>query len=125
MIEGLEGTEVILVEVAPNQNCDPVDLRIFNDIEAPRQVSAVRLERQAGCPAWYDVVGWTPENAPCSALAYKVDDSGDGTAILMCGGSAGLRLRPSGSTGPWHLNVLEQWGEPFLIVGDLSDIRHG
>ena len=92
-------------------------------MDAPQAVAAVRLERQAGAPAWYAVTGWTAAGTPCQAYTQKVDDSGDGTAFLLYGGNAGVRLRPVEISGPWQLDDPQQWGEPFLIIGDTGDLK--
>ncbi|MBI4342187.1 MAG: hypothetical protein HY599_02330 [Candidatus Omnitrophica bacterium] len=114
---------MIVIEIADNPNCSPVDLRVFHDLDAPQAVGAVRLERQTGVPAWYAVTGWTAAGTSCPAYAQKVDDSGDGTAFLLHGGDAGVRLRPLAVQGPWRMEDPQQWGEPFLILGDPSDLQ--
>lgn len=114
---------MVLIEIPDNPNCAAVDTRLFHDLSPAHPVAQVRLERQPGVPEWHDVTGWTTSGSPCAALAQKVDDSGDGVAVLVYGGDAGLRLRPAGSDGPWALAQPAQWGEPFLIVGDPDDVR--
>ena len=114
---------MVSIEIADNPNCAPVDLRVFHDLEPPHPAAQVRLERHPGAPEWYALTGWTAEGHPCPALIQKVDDSGDGTAFLVYGGDAGLRLQPVASREPWGLGHPEQWGEPFLIVSDAQDIR--
>ena len=109
---------MVIVEVPPNPNCEPADLRVFHDVEAARPVHRVCLERTSGRPAWYDVTGWTADSRPCQALARRVDDSGEGLALLVTGGDAGLRLRPSGAQGVWRLDDAQQWGLPFLLLAD-------
>ena len=107
---------MVVIEIAQNTNCEPVDLRVFHDLEPARWVHQVYLERQPGQPAWYEVTGWTAESTPCQAVAQRVDDSGDGVALLIRGGEAGLRLRRADNARPWQLGDSEQWGEPFLII---------
>ena len=117
---------MIAIEIAHNSNCPQAELRVFHDLDAPRAVAAVRLERKPGAPAWYAVTGWTVDGAkgrPSAALAQKVDDSGDGTAFLLYGGDGGVRLRPIEDRGPWRLDDPRQWGEPFLIIGDREDLK--
>ena len=114
---------MVLIDIADNPNCTPVELRVFHDLEPPRSVSQVRLERRPGAVGWYAVTGWTAANCPCPAFMQKVDDSGDGTAFLLYGGDAGLRLQPVEAQEPWRVDHPCQWGEPFLIIGDRQDIR--
>jgi len=115
---------MILIEIPPNPNCMGVDTRVFHDLAPPQQVSQVRLERQAGRVQWYDITGWTAAGMPCPAMIQKVDDSGEGVAFLVYGGSAGLRLKPAGEGQPWRPDDSKQWGEPFLLVSDPSEV-HG
>ena len=114
---------MVIVEILENLNCAAVDARVFHDLETPRRVSQVRLARQEGAVCWHDVTGWTTAGTPCPAMIQKVDDSGEGVAFLIYGGDAGLRLRPSEQTTPWQLGEPHQWGEPYLLVGDMSDVH--
>lgn len=109
---------MVIIEVFPNANCEPVDLRVFNDVEAPRPVNQVCLERQPGQPEWFEVTGWSAAQQPCPALAQRVDDSGEGLAILVYGGESGLRLRPAGSKASWRLDDSKQWGAAFLLMAN-------
>lgn len=114
---------MLLIEIPPNPNCPGVETRIFHDVAPPQPVSHVRLERQPGHPAWYEVTGWTTSGTPCPAVAQKVDDSGEGVAFLVYGGDAGLRFKSARHPVPWRLDDAAQWGEPFLLVADLSDVK--
>jgi len=98
-----------------------MDMRVFQGLERPRVVEQVRLELKTGHPKWFEVVGWTERSGPCIAYAQKIDDSGEGTAFLIHGGSAGLRLRPAETKTPWSETAPDQWGEPILIVADPKD----
>ena len=124
---------MILIEISDNPNCDATE-RVFHDVEPLRPASQVRLtrpgdsnglagERHGGPDRWFEVTGWTIEGNPCPARLHKVDDSGDGVAYLLSGGNAGLRLRPAGDPASWRSDAPQQWGEPFLIIGDRADIR--
>ncbi|MBI4353852.1 MAG: hypothetical protein HY595_01305 [Candidatus Omnitrophica bacterium] len=97
-------------------------MRVFNDLEPPRQVSRVHLEREAGMPTWCLITGWTLTNTPCEASARKVDDSGEGVTTLVSGGDAGLRLQPVEGATAWRLDDSRQWGAPFLLIGDPHDL---
>ena len=116
-----------IIEIPDNPNCVSTD-RVFHELEPPRPVVRVRLTRRASFAdaseslAWCDVTGWTADGRTCPALIQKIDDSGDGVAFLLYGGDGGLRFRPAGSSMPWRLNQTDQWGEPFVIVTELSDV---
>ena len=113
---------MIAIEIPPNPNCEAVELRIFHDLEPPRVVSRVRLERH-GSPQWCRVTGWTLQGDRCPALGRKVDDSGEGVVLLVSGGEAGLRLQPADYQDPWRLDHPAQWGAPFLLLADAQDVR--
>ena len=113
---------MIIIEIPPNPNCDAVDMCVFHDLTPPRLVSQVRLEREQGVAQWYEVTGWTTSGTTQSALAQKVDDSGEGVALLIHGGDAGLRFRPAGSQTAWQLRHAEQWGTPFILTTDAADV---
>jgi len=114
---------MITLEILDNPNCPSVDLRVFHDLEPPQPAVQVKLAREGQASEWYDVTGWNQAVGPCPAWIQKVDDSGDGVAFLLYGGDAGLRLRPASSREPWRTGTTQQWGEPFLIIGDRADIR--
>ena len=115
---------MLILEIPDNPNCEPVDLRIFNDVEGPRRVRELCVAPFGQQPSWHEVTGWTAEGTPCPALARRVDDSGEGLAVLVYGGSGGLRFRPAGSRQPWRLDDPQQWGLPFLLTTDTQDLRY-
>lgn len=115
---------MVVIEIPPNPNCEPVDMRVFNDVEGPRSVRQLMIAPPTGQPAWYEVTGWTAEGTPCPALARRVEDSGEGLAVLVYGGTGGLRFRPAGSRQPWTLDDPAQWGLPFLLTTDTQDLRY-
>jgi hypothetical protein len=115
---------MLVIDIPSNPNCAPADLRIFNDLEPARAVRQVRLSLDgAEADRWYDVTGWSASGAPVPALARKVDDSGDGVALLVSGGDAGLRLRPAGDEAAWRLDDASQRGVPFLLIAEAGDLR--
>lgn len=117
---------MLAIDIPPNPNCSSVDLRVFHDLEPPRPVDQVRLVPDgAEAAQWYAVTGWSSAGTGVPALARKVDDSGDGVALLVSGGDAGLRLQPADSHSPWRLDDTAQHGAPFLLVPDVSDLRFG
>lgn len=114
---------MVVIEIPPNSNCDAVEMRVFHDLEPPRPVSRVRVNRGDGVSEWYEVTGWTVDGQPAPALAQKVDDSGEGVITLIHGGSAGLRLRAVGHAGPWRWDDPQQWGLAFILMSDQADMR--
>lgn len=142
---------MLTLEIAPNPNCDAVELRVFHDLESPQPVTHVRLvpppiaaaEGSAvhgtgpvrpatggemghdtpGHPQWYALIGWTLIGRSCQAVARRVDDSGEGVVLLVSGGDAGLRLQPECRQATWQLTDTQQFGLPFLLIGDPQDLR--
>ena len=122
---------MVTIEVSENSNCEASELRVFHDVEAPKAVSQVCLERSPNQPEWYEITGWTTAGQPCTAFAQCVDDSGEGLAILVHGGTAGLRIKPAGSKQAWSLQDPQQWGAPFFLIANdgesvvYSEVAHG
>ena len=117
---------MILVEVLPNPNCDPVDQRVFVNSCEPSPVKRVRLSPPGTAnapPNWYEITGWTADGKPVAAQAAKVEDSGSGTVTLVFGGDGGLRLRPAGSKSAWSPQAKDQYGVPFLLLEEESDVE--
>ena len=116
---------MLVIEIPPNPNCEAVEMRVFHDLEPPRPITHVRIEPPSGGGAaqWCAVTGWTLGGTACPALARKVDDSGEGVVLLVCGGDAGLRLQPAERVAPWRLERSEQWGTPFLLLSEAGDVK--
>ena len=114
---------MVVIEIPQNPNCETVDMRVFHDLEPPRPVTQVRLERERGVLQWYEVVAWTLAGTAEQAHAQKVDDSGEGVAFLIYGGDAGIRLRPAGNSQAWQLDHPKQMGLPFIITTDVADLK--
>ena len=113
---------MVLIDIPDNPNCAGTE-RVFHELEGPRAVAQVRVERSAGGARWYEVTGWSPDSRPVPAWIQKVDDSGDGVAFLLHGGQSGVRLRPAASPRPWHLEDPEQWGTAVMLFADPEDVR--
>lgn len=112
---------MVVIEVEENANCEPMDMRVFHDLEPAKALLKVRLEKQLGEYGWYEVVSWDKHHKPGPARVQKVDDSGDGVAYLISGSDYGVRLRPEEEPKDWKLDEATQWGEPLLLLGDPED----
>jgi hypothetical protein len=44
-----------------------------------------------------------------------VEESGDGVALLIYGGSGGVRMKPLEDETQWDPGSLKQWGETHLV----------
>jgi hypothetical protein len=103
----------VYIEIEENPNCPAMAGQVFQPREAGREITHVRVER-SGEEQWYEVTGLDQGEQPCPAIAYLIDDSGDGACYLVTGGAWGLRLHSGDS----------RFGEPYLLLsGDGRDLR--
>lgn len=104
------------VDVEGGGNSDLSMVRMFDAMEAPRQVTTIAAAmRPDGWEGPSMVTGWSSDG-PCPAYAVRVMDSGDGSVLLVYGGDEGIRLRPAKTESDWDLEDHEQWGEPCLLL---------
>lgn len=119
MVDSLYSIElpamIITVEVDASENCPFSFMRGFDAREDPRPVSRVRAVGPDDVENLYEVTGWS-EAGPVPAYAVVVEDSGDGTALLVYGGDEGVRLRPESSPEEWSLDSADQWGDALLLL---------
>ena len=88
---------------------------IFRDISLPRELycikSPVNGEEQP-----VQITGWDAEsNTSCPAYACKVEESGDGVALLIYGGSGGVRMKSLEDETQWDTGSSSQWGDTHLV----------
>jgi hypothetical protein len=113
----------MLLRVDENANCEAVEGRVFSERTQPQPITAV-LRTRGGQEVWCPIVAWNEATPAGSALACKVDDSGEGTCYLIYGGTSGLRLKTPDCDHSWSLHDPHQWGEPFLLLPpDGADLR--
>jgi hypothetical protein len=105
----------IEVEVEAGDNCDFSFTRIYISIKDPKLVTRVQAPSLRGEIDHFVVTGWSAEG-PTQARLATVDDSGEGTVLLVYGGDEGIRLRPAGSNDQWSLDAPNQWAEPCLLL---------
>ncbi len=114
----------ISLDVEENDNCPGLPLMTYQKLGLPTGVTKVRI---AG-PHWPEelhlVTGWQSEDggAPCPAYYVRVSDSGAGSAYLLYGGDWGIRLKRESRDEDWSIESPDQWGEPWLLLGEESDI---
>jgi hypothetical protein len=113
------------VEVDSSPNCDTSVFLRFREQGPSRAVSEVRLYERVSTGEWCAVTGLQGDgpDALCPARAQPVEDSGAGMVYLVWGGLWGIRLKPVSLEEPWNLDSPRQWGEPYLLLADLRDIR--
>lgn len=106
------------IDVEAGENCDYSLQRVYSAANESVAITQIEAPGPRGEETLYDVVGWSAEG-PVTAYAATVEDSGEGRALLIYGGSDGIRLRPADSSEPWSLDDPGQIGEPCLLL-DLS-----
>ena len=106
---------LLVIEVEDSENSLFGVTRSFQTMEDPRPVSRVTTYGPDGSEGTFEVVSWSADGLG-TAFAALVDDSGEGSALLLYGGDEGIRLRPDGSTTDWSFEEPSQWGEPFLLL---------
>ena len=116
----------MIVEVESNDNCETSFFARFKEVGAARPVVQVRLYDRNPTGEWCWVTGWSDnEQAPtCPAYVQLIEDSGAGLAYLVYGGIYGLRFRPLQCEEPWSLQSPHQWGEAYLSLADVRDVRY-
>jgi hypothetical protein len=116
----------VFIDVEEGENCPYSMQLVFSALDGSRDVRQVRLYHESDLGALYDVVAWdNADNAPSAALGAAVEDSGEGRAYLIHGGSGGLRFRPASSGAAWDLAEVDQWGRSHLLLSNLGDIVWG
>src|SRR5262249_21427616 len=112
----------MLLNIDDNPNCGLMEPRVFQERSDPRPLTHV-LRQRGDVEVWCPIVSWEEGN-PTSALARKVDDSGEGTCYLVYGGRCGIRLKDPSCHDAWSIQDPHQWGEPFLLLpANGADLR--
>jgi hypothetical protein len=115
---------MIIIEIERNPNVDRECCVVYSDSGPSRELRALEY-RRGDTREWAEVAGWDAEaNSPCSAYVCPISDSGDGTALLVYGGSGGVRLKPMGDPSPWSTSDPRQWGELFLVYPLSAQFRY-
>ncbi len=115
----------MFLEVEENPNCKGMDMMRFKELGPARRLVQVRLNDRIPEGEWYWITGWanTQDDPHCPAYGRPIEDSGIGMAYLVYGGNCGIRLKPVNITEEWDLNSPHQWGEPYLVLTSLQDLR--
>ncbi|MFQ5482088.1 MAG: hypothetical protein ACE5ER_04960 [Nitrospinaceae bacterium] len=105
----------MFLDIEAGLNVDHDFSMLYREVEPPREVVQIRCRvREQDVPV--QVTGWDNlENRPCPAQACRVEESGDGVALLIFGGSGGLRLKELEDDRPWDVHAEGQWPETHLV----------
>ena len=114
----------LYIEVEENENCEYMPLLIYEARADEMPVKKVRLFDSDRPDGSYQVTGWTSDRSgtPCIAKYAPVSDSGQAVVHLVWGGDWGIRLKPDDSEEAWDIDSPNQWGEPYLMLTDETDI---
>ena len=125
--QGQETGEIVFLEIENNPNFDGSYFLRFHEMGPARLVTHVKSYDRLSRGEWCEVTGWSddPDSPQVPAYAQAVEDSGAGASFLVFGGNWGIRLRPEQLLGPWDLYDTQQWGEGYLLIGDIRDLRFG
>lgn len=105
----------MFIDVDANANAERGFNMVFRDISAPRKLYCIKyLVKGEEQPV--QITGWDADtNTPCPAYACKVEESGDGVALLIYGGSGGVRMKFLEDETQWNIGSSNQWGESHLV----------
>lgn len=105
----------MFLEIESNPNVERSFDMVYRDISPTRELYCIKYKIN-GEDLPVQITGWNAEtNSPCSAYACKIEESGDGTAMLIFGGSGGVRMKLLEDESPWDIKSNQQWGDTHLV----------
>ena len=105
----------VFVEVDSNTNTDRTFNMVFRNISLPRELYCIKYPVN-GEEQPVQITGWDADsNTSCPAYACKVEESGDGVALLIYGGSGGVRMKSLEDETQWDTGSSSQWGDTHLV----------
>ncbi len=112
----------MFIDVESNPNTETSFNMVFRDVSQKREAFCIK-HRVDTEDQPVQVTGWDAEtNSPCPAFACKVEESGDGIALLIYGGSGGIRMKLLEDESPWDSASPTQWGDTHLVYPQNSFI---
>ena len=114
----------IYIEIEENDNCGYMPMQVYEAQGEPVPIRRVRLFPSDRPHGVYEVTGWSSEDdgTPTPAMYVPVSESGQAAAHLVCGDDWGIRLKPADSGEDWDIDSPDQWGEPYLVLTEASEI---
>ncbi len=105
----------MFLEVDSNPNTETCVNSVYKDVSRSREVYCVKYSVQEKEEP-VQVTGWDAETGkPCPAYACTIEESGDGIALLIYGGTGGIRMKMLEDESDWDVHASTQWGESHLI----------
>ena len=103
------------VDVEANNNINETFSMLYRNVSTSREVYCIKYNID-GDESPVQVIGWNKEtNSPCAAYACHVEESGDGIAVLIYGGTGGIRIKPLEDETEWRLGAPQQKGATHLV----------
>ena len=103
------------VDVEANENTHENFSMLYRDVSVSREVYCIKYNIE-GEEYPVQVIGWDKETqSPCAAYACQIEESGDGVAILIHGGTGGIRIKPLEDKAEWKLGESKQKGATHLV----------
>ena len=103
------------VDVEANENIHESFSMLYRDVSKSREVYCIKYNIE-GEESPVQVIGWVKETqSTCAAYACQVEESGDGVAILIYGGTGGIRIKPLEDETEWELGAPKQKGATHLV----------
>ena len=103
------------VDVEANENTHESFSMLYRDVSESREVYCIKYNIE-GEESPVQVIGWDKKTqSPCPAYACQIEDSGDGIAILIYGGTGGIRIKPLEDNIEWELGAPKQRGATHLV----------
>ena len=103
------------IDVTAGKNTGQNFSMMYRHVSPPREVFCIKYQAN-GEETPVQVKGWDAQtNSPCAAYACRIEESGDGTALLVYGGSGGIRMKSLDDEREWSLSASDQWGETHLV----------
>ena len=117
--------ETVYLEVEDNDNCEYMPMQAYEMHGDPIPIARVRLLQEGEPEQVYRVTGWSSENGgiPCPAMCVPVSDSGQALVHLIYGADWGIRLMADSVEEDWDITSKNQFGEPYLMLTDNSDVE--
>lgn len=103
------------IDIEANENIHENFSMLYSDISKSREIYCIKYNIE-GKESPVQVIGWDRETrSPCAAYACEIEESGDGIAILIYGGTGGIRIKPLEDETDWELGALKQKGITHLV----------
>ena len=109
------GTTAMYIDIEANENIHENFSMLYRGISESREIYCIKYNIE-GKESPVQVIGWDSETrSPCAAYACEIEESGDGVATLIYGGTGGIRIKPLEDETDWELGAPKQKGITHLV----------